>query len=291
MARVEKPYLIYTAESPSGRRYVGITGTSLKRRWAAHVRRAVSGAIHPLASAIRKYGAENFGLAVLEVVADKATAQRRERFWIECLRANGPDGYNISPGGEADGEVGAARLKELMLDPEWRANHLAKLREACRGRQPIHLPAAAEAWREMNVREAWRIARRASRIAAAGRARPDPRFGAWGRLRIDSTKVATARRSHFARLKAIGQWGRRTKADTAALGAKIGRSLKAHHARHPERVAASIATARRHIDKRHQAERASAGLKRWWAELRADPERYRRYLEQRASTRRRNRAS
>src|SRR5690606_30788997 len=99
-----------------------------------------------------------------------------------------------------------ARLKELMADPTWRAKYIACLRAACISKNQTHLLPAAEQWRRDHPREGWKISYRASRVARGGKPLPDPRFGPWGRLCIDSARVAAARRGYFTRPKVKQQW-------------------------------------------------------------------------------------
>lgn len=286
MARAQKSYLIYKATSPSGRSYIGLTGQKLALRWSAHVtraRRSGKGNRHPLIAAILKYGADAFDLAVLEDGLSREEAMVAEQRWIAELGTRVPTGYNISEGGEADVAAGQAAFKELLKDPEWRATYLEKLRVACGDRRmPPNAWAAAIEWRKANPQTAWKMAYRASRIALQtnGRATPtDPRFGAWGRLWSDSRKVAAARRAYFARGIVADVWSRRTADEKETVGVKIGKSLSRYHAANPGRIRDTLAVTRSKIDRSVQGPAASAGLKKWWADLKKDPERYRAHFE------------
>lgn len=294
MAR-KSSYLIYALRSPSGKAYVGLTSMPVTRRWSNHVMRAQRAerpSAHPLMAAIAKYGPENFEIEVLEEGLTREEAMAAEKAWIIREGSQAPGGYNVSPGGEADGATGAQRLRELLQDPEWREDYIAKLRAGIAGR-PVRpdLIAKALEWRAGNPREAWKNSYRASRVALAGRTRKieDPRFGPWGRLVIDSRKVAAARRSYFAKAIVGDVWARRSPEETASLGVKISRSLKKMHAANPEKIRATLAETRKQIDRKKQGPRASAGLKNWWAELRTDPERYQAYIQSRIDTKRKKR--
>lgn len=296
MARDEKKYLIYALWSPSGKGYVGLTGQGVEKRWSCHVTRAMrakDGSAHPLIAAIRKYGPENFRIEVIQEGFTKEDAGYAEQDWIAVLGTQHPSGYNISAGGENDSQKAVERFRELMADPVWKAGYIAKLKAALVGRGPRpDLQEAAARWRAENPRAAWAIAYRASRIALRGARKPaaDPRFGPWGRLVIDSRKVAAARRGYFAKSIVAEVWAQRDDATRDALGKKIGRSLAKYHAENPDRIKATLVETRKNIDRKHQGARASAGLKGWWAELRKDPDRYAAYIQSRIDTKRERRA-
>ena len=88
--RSDRKHLIYSL-SINGREYIGVTfvdkgriNASLTRRWNKHVNRALNeGKDWKLCMAIRKYGADNFTVSVLEVVRGKSAAHIRERELIK----------------------------------------------------------------------------------------------------------------------------------------------------------------------------------------------------------------
>ena len=88
--RSDRKHLIYSL-SINGREYIGVTfvdkgriNASLTRRWNKHVNRALNeGKDWKLCVAIRKYGADNFTVSVLEVVRGKSAAHIRERELIK----------------------------------------------------------------------------------------------------------------------------------------------------------------------------------------------------------------
>jgi hypothetical protein len=296
MARELKTFLIYRAKSPSGKSYVGLTSMSLRKRWTAHVmraKRAGKGNTHPLNAAILRYG-QDFELSVLEAGLTREEAMLAETRWIAELGSQIPNGYNISPGGEADGAAGANRLRELMADPEWREDYLAKLREACVDRKfSAKAHEAAAEWRLENPRIAYAMARRGSRIAAkiAGGVPTDPRFSAWGRLFIPGARVAAARRAYFTRPRVVAAWAQRSTEEVRSIGRKIGVTLSKHHRANPEKIKATLVETRKKIDREKQSVAASRGLRKWWADLYADPARYEEYIERRKATARAKRAS
>ncbi|WP_162520873.1 GIY-YIG nuclease family protein [Pseudaquabacterium pictum] len=85
----------------TGAVYVGLTVTSIKQRWAFHVRRATDGSTSKLHAAFREDGADGFDIDVLEDgIRDLAVLQARESFWVDRLGALGPNGLNTAkPGG------------------------------------------------------------------------------------------------------------------------------------------------------------------------------------------------
>jgi hypothetical protein len=290
VARKSTTHLIYALWSPSGKAYIGLTGTSLAKRWQGHLsraKRAATGNEHPLVAAIRKYGPEGFRLEVLQDGLTAEEAAGAEQDWIAVLGARVPHGYNVSEGGENNVEAGVQRLRQLMRDPDWRQVYLAKLQAACRLRGVLpSLSEAALRWRAENPREAWKQSYRSARAALRGRRKAeDPRFGAWGRLNITSERVASARRGYFAKGIVAGVWAGRSTEEKRRMGRKIAASLTSHHAANPDAIRKTLAETRKKIDRSVQGPRASAGLKKWWSDLRADPDRYAAHMAQRAATR------
>ncbi len=92
-----------------GKCYVGQTMQRLKRRWKGHLRWARKGASTPLATAMRKCGAENFVIESLEVASTRAELNRLEGKWIKKLRTVVPNGYNATAGGS--GNVKGVEIK------------------------------------------------------------------------------------------------------------------------------------------------------------------------------------
>jgi group I intron endonuclease len=122
--------------------YVGLTGTPLTERWAAHVRNAnrkTTGML--IGAAIRKYGAEAFRVECLETCTSKPDACSAERRWISTLRTQAPHGYNITAGGNA-GNGGApwseerkAAWRERMKNWRQPPHVIAKVAAKLRGRK------------------------------------------------------------------------------------------------------------------------------------------------------------
>lgn len=67
-----------------------------------------------ITNAIKKYGKEHFKREVLEVCADEAECNIREKYWIEFFNAVNDDGfYNIASGGEGGNTYAGLTSEEL----------------------------------------------------------------------------------------------------------------------------------------------------------------------------------
>ena len=91
-------YSVYKHTSPNGKVYIGITSTSLNRRWGYgsnyHNNEYFS-------RAIRKYGWENFTHDVLYTDLTAEEAELKERELIAFYHSTDPNrGYNLTTGGE-----------------------------------------------------------------------------------------------------------------------------------------------------------------------------------------------
>lgn len=80
--------------------YVGQTVRSLKERWAEHVRdsRKLNYAFY---RAIRKYGADQFSISVLQKCLSVDELNEAEPLWIYKYNTLLPDGYNTTSGGNS----------------------------------------------------------------------------------------------------------------------------------------------------------------------------------------------
>ncbi len=97
----------------TGKIYVGKTKTPIEHRFkCGHVWQALKHPDRtsiPLQNAIRKYGADNFSIEVIEE-CPLDNLNDREKFWIAELDTRNPDvGYNVCQGG--DGGTGGPHFK------------------------------------------------------------------------------------------------------------------------------------------------------------------------------------
>jgi group I intron endonuclease len=102
---VKEGIIYLVTNKTNGKRYVGQTVRTLRRRWSEHKNAAVKGEMTPLHKAIRKYGHENFSV---EVLADswQPFLSTLEVFFIFLYVSHiKHQGYNVTTGGEgASGE-------------------------------------------------------------------------------------------------------------------------------------------------------------------------------------------
>ena len=281
-------YRIYRVTSPSGKMYVGLTKTTIWQRWRGHVKRARTGLNHPFYNAIRKYGEQAFTVEHIASTLGKTAAAALE---MKCI-ADIPEGkkYNISPGGEVDGETASKVFWDAMrADPVKMEAYRAKLIEAQRVRvmtyeQRQRQLKGSRDWRAEHPKETWKQAHRASRMA---------RKGAPLKERIDTRtlkeKLMQKHKGVFVRRAegATKVWAARTPEAVIAISRKISESQKKLYGESTERreqVAAQLGKARAGMDRAHQAARASEGQKAYWVALRKDPERYAEYIARRRAT-------
>ena len=110
----------------SGRRYVGITSKSWRKRWNDHAsaaKRAKKDGRSHFANAIRKYGKDAFSHEVLEVCISLEVANAAEVRWIAHFNTTDSEkGFNLAPGG---GHL-PHPVKNPWDRPEYRKKMLAK---------------------------------------------------------------------------------------------------------------------------------------------------------------------
>ena len=107
----QQNWCVYMHASPSGKRYIGITGKPVNERW----RNGNGYTRHPYFwQAIQKYGWTSFCHDVLFANLTKKEAERLEQICIMLFRSNNRKyGYNCSTGGEC-GSVGSKRTAEQL---------------------------------------------------------------------------------------------------------------------------------------------------------------------------------
>lgn len=108
----------------NGKRYIGITEYSLKRRWGGHKKYVRDGAKTALHRAMRKHGIENFAICELVRLAkgsDRKTLCEMERFYIAQENTMTPNGYNMTPGGDGAGKGADSVIFGRKMGEEFRA--------------------------------------------------------------------------------------------------------------------------------------------------------------------------
>ncbi|MDE1906812.1 MAG: GIY-YIG nuclease family protein [Rhodospirillales bacterium] len=150
-------YKVYRITSPSKKCYIGITSQPIAKRWAGHVRRALKENInHPFSNAIRKYGKESFTFKILETVETADEAKEAEIYYIfEFDSTNRDKGYNVSKGGDYDGQSGGKKFwEEIRKNPDIYELYIENLKEGIRlsipNRDYSKVKEQKAKWREEN---------------------------------------------------------------------------------------------------------------------------------------------
>ena len=92
----------------NGKKYVGLTVQTLKKRWQYHTEHAYANNIKSLDSlheAIRQYGTQIFKIEQIDSGTTKVDLESKEKKWIKELETLVPKGYNISTGGVSGGST------------------------------------------------------------------------------------------------------------------------------------------------------------------------------------------
>lgn len=283
-----KRYYIYRLESPSGRAYVGLTSQPLKERWRQHVKRVDTGRNHPLLQAIKKYGADSFRVYLIACTTGLTNAKLTE---ITCI-AYEKNPYNLSPGGEYDGPTARKLFWEnIKKDPIALEEYLLKLKAAqvlriTNGEDRSYLKEPCEKWRKDNPREVYKIQNRATRVAARVNTTTGVKKlkrelaagkGLKERLLVKHKGVFVSKQNSVRKI-----WAERSEEKKNELFNKISNSVKRHYEANLDKLKGiqyQLAKARESIDRVKQGAAASKGLKKYWNDLRADPERYRSVME------------
>ena len=106
----DRCYTVYMHTSPSGKRYIGITSTSVERRWLNG--RGYS--TQMFYRAVLKYGWDNIIHEILYTNLTKEEAERMEIELIVYYKSNQPDfGYNIANGGNCAESIAEETRQKL----------------------------------------------------------------------------------------------------------------------------------------------------------------------------------
>lgn len=221
-------YKIYRITSPSGKYYIGLTKMAVSERWRKHRNRAyIEKRNHPFYNAVRKYGHENFIVETIDFAPNKKAAQKLESKYI----ADAPEEelYNLSPGGEADGETGAKIFWDrINRDPKAKKRYLEKLSNVKLSNDWTdyeQLGKRNREWRKENPKEAWKLTYRGLRLAR--------KVNGTKEVKEEPLKVRLMRKHKWDEYKsAITKrtvtkvWVERSDEEKAAIGAKISASQK-----------------------------------------------------------------
>ena len=118
--------------------YIGLTTTSLKKRWRAHKNSINENNSKHLYRSMRKYGIENFKIEQIDETEDFKILGEKERYYIKLYDSRNPEkGYNLTAGGERN---------------QWDANPSAKLTYE----EVVHIREIYD-MKEMRLSECWKL--------------------------------------------------------------------------------------------------------------------------------------
>lgn len=127
-------YTVYQVSGPEGKVYIGLTAYSEYERWKLHIRNSRNKKNNwYFYNAIRKHGAENFKVFLLDKTYALKEAKEMEKLYIRLLQSNDPEfGYNSTSGGDAI-EFTEETIKKMSLigktrweNSDFKTNTLAK---------------------------------------------------------------------------------------------------------------------------------------------------------------------
>ena len=133
------PYIYKITNVINNKIYIGKTShTTIEQRFKEHLNDAKTKnkGNRPLYKAINKYGAENFGIELIEEVATDEIACEREVYWINYYRTyvgfNPCNGYNATLGGDGKSYIDREKVKETLLKyPNKTSEQIADMCDCC----------------------------------------------------------------------------------------------------------------------------------------------------------------
>ncbi len=287
---MDRFYTIYRITGPNGRCYIGLTKFTAEHRFRQHMAFAFrKRGKHPFYDTVLAYGPDAFVVKAIACAVDADSAGAAER---QCI-AQVPKSLslNVSPGGECDAETASAVFWDAMrADPIAFEAYRERLRAAQKDRVLPEavwraIGEAAAQWRKDNPREAWRNSYRASRAARRLSTPPEPSGSATWTLK---ERLLAKHKRKYPRRSAgtTAMWATRTAEERERVAGSISDGVRRSNAdpERRERNRMQVAAARAQIDRKVQGQRASAGLRAWWATLKADPERYAEYMATRTAS-------
>ena len=103
--------IVYSALNlVNGKRYVGVTITSLRHRIGQHL-----SSKHPFGCALRKYGRNSFRIEEIDNAKTRSELWDKERHWIAYFACMFPRGYNLTAGGDGVREVTPETRRKMSL--------------------------------------------------------------------------------------------------------------------------------------------------------------------------------
>jgi hypothetical protein len=211
-------------------------------------------------------------------------------------------GYNISPGGEYDCITGPKIFWDRMRDnPQEFNKYKDKLSMACKKRGGPNTQALLNYRANLSIREKWYGSYRALRIAnkygvkTTKSNKPMPHSTeyknkmslilkeSWKKSPPSYKKL----RSINSKKSAFAIWAARTDTDIKIVSQKISVSLKKKYKldkQFKNNNSKQLSKVRNTIDREKQGKAASAGLKKFWAQLRKNPQQYEYYINRRKIT-------
>lgn len=287
---MDRFYTIYRITGPNGRCYIGLTKFTAEQRFRQHMAFAFrKRGNHPFYDTVLAYGPDAFAVEAIACAVDADSAGVTEQRCIAQVPK--PLSLNVSPGGECDAEAASAVFwKAMRADPVAFEGYREHLRAAQKNRvlPPEvwgQISEAAAQWRKDNPREAWRNSYRASRAARRLSTPPSPSGSATWTLK--EMLLAKHKRKYPRRSTGTtAMWAARSEEERRDVAARISEGVlrAGTDPEYRERNRQQIGEARAQIDRNVQGPRASAGLRAWWATLKADPERYAEYLATRTAS-------
>lgn len=143
----------------NGKIYIGQTVQTLLDRWSDHCRPCRGRHVNrsAIASAIRKYGKENFSIEEVDRAQTLDELNIKEQTYIKALKCLAPDGYNLELGGKSKTCHSETRLKisaTLKGRPftnRWTKGNLKPHSEETRAKISATMTGAPQPWKHKKV--------------------------------------------------------------------------------------------------------------------------------------------
>lgn len=141
------------------KKYIGITHTTLYKRWGNNGSGYKNGRQSVFGRAIDKYGWDNFDHIVLFENLTMDEACKKEIEYIKKYNTQDPNyGYNIQPGGQLGNagvkfsEESKQKMSDVKRGKKLSEEHKRKISESCKGHKPgIHTEEGLRKLREFNT--------------------------------------------------------------------------------------------------------------------------------------------